>query len=184
LDRDWHPGHWSVTGRSLIDVPQQMHAFQNERARLLLLLTFAGLETICSSKLRSWIGPTNFIEGSIPLRSNFGLAGINDKIYFFGGYFEGEHNESFQSIFNIYLNGAVIFAIQYTVERADGLAFPGFRNDLFVIDPVDKTSTDISRACHGNPPAPRNYFGYIASGGKFYVMGGFYKTGSKDLSKF
>ncbi len=59
------------------------------RALLLLSLTITGLETTCSSKLRSWIGPTNFIEGSIPPRSGLGLVGIDKKIYLFGGYYEG-----------------------------------------------------------------------------------------------
>jgi hypothetical protein len=66
---------------------------------------------------------------------------------------------------------------KYAVQTADALALPGFRNDLFIIDPVNKISTDISRACHGKPPTPRNYFGYTVSGGKFYVMGGLYDAG-------
>jgi hypothetical protein len=85
---------------------------------------------------------------------------------------------------NNYVSAAVTVAIPYTVENADESALPGFRNDLFVIDPVDKTSTDISRACHGNPPAPRIFFGYIASGGNFYVMGGSYETGCPALPTF
>jgi hypothetical protein len=61
----------------------------NIQALLLLSLTMICLETACSSKLRSWIGPNNFIEGSIPPRSGLGLVGIDTKIYLFGGYSEG-----------------------------------------------------------------------------------------------
>jgi hypothetical protein len=68
-------------------------ANQNRRVLLLLSLTMSGLQISISSKLRTWIGPTNFIEGSIPPRSGLGLAGINDKIYLFGGYFEGDQTE-------------------------------------------------------------------------------------------
>ncbi len=43
-----------------------------------------------AAKQRSWTGPTNFFEGSISARSFFGIAGIDEKIYLFGGYNDGQ----------------------------------------------------------------------------------------------
>ena len=45
------------------------------------------LAEIYGAKLRSWLGPTQFVQGSPPLaRNHHGLAALNDTLYVFGGY--------------------------------------------------------------------------------------------------
>jgi hypothetical protein len=59
----------------------------------------------------------------------------------------------------------------------DCFSSPELRNDIFVIDHIAKTSTDISSGVHGTVPTPRTYFACTAVAGKLYVMGGFSGSG-------
>jgi hypothetical protein len=63
-------------------------------ALFFLLLIFTGLQPSFSAKLRSWIGPINFIEGTIPSkRRGPCIVEIDEKIYIFGGSGDGEEQE-------------------------------------------------------------------------------------------
>ncbi len=63
-------------------------------------------------------------------------------------------------------------------------ACPGqFKNDLFVIDPIARTSVDLTSAVHGTPPTQRSFFVYTAFGGKLYVMGGFFGSGNASSTR-
>ena len=66
-------------------------------------------------------------------------------------------------------------AAAFSSEASD---FSDLLNDLFVIDPVALTSTDLSHVRHGEPPIPRLYFGYTAAGGKLFVFGGIFGSGN------
>jgi hypothetical protein len=57
---------------------------------MVMLLVGLMLSPLCASdaaKLRSWVGPDYFFEGSLPsIRSGHGLASKDDgKVYVFGG---------------------------------------------------------------------------------------------------
>jgi hypothetical protein len=49
---------------------------------------------IYAAKQRLWIGPNNFFEGTISKRSLFSIAGIDEKVYLFGGYDDGQSQKS------------------------------------------------------------------------------------------
>jgi hypothetical protein len=59
-------------------------------SKMVLLLIWLTLSLLCASdaaKLRSWVGPNYFFEGSLPSnRSSHSLASTDDgKVYVFGG---------------------------------------------------------------------------------------------------
>jgi hypothetical protein len=74
-----------------------------DRAIILLLFAFNGLRPSDSRKQRSWVGPTNFFEGTIPpKRSGLGLVEIEEKIYIFGGYSDGEKQQFYRFSFFVW----------------------------------------------------------------------------------
>ncbi len=51
-----------------------------------------------ASKLRSWLGPTNFAQGTAPSRRyGHGFAEVDGSFYVFGGFGTGQHSRSVAS---------------------------------------------------------------------------------------
>ncbi len=75
---------------------------------LLCTVAIAFTLTLCeASKLRSWLGPTNFAQGTAPSkRYGHGFAEIDGSFYVFGGFGTGQHGLSFKKLlyFNIVIN--------------------------------------------------------------------------------
>ncbi len=75
-----------------------LHALRRialDRVLVLIWFTFTGLRRSNSTKQRSWVGPVNFFEGTVPpKRSGLGLVEINERTYIFGGYSDGEKHKS------------------------------------------------------------------------------------------
>ena len=126
--------------------------------RVLLTIAFYFFQIVKSSKRRSWLGPTQFLEGIVPTQRIFhGLVAGGDRLYVFGGYSN---------------NGAVI--LQFLKANTNNKFISGaFLNDLQLFDPAKAVWTDITPNAQGSSPSPRRSMGFAADDeGKLYVFGG------------
>ncbi len=64
---------------------------QSSRAILaIFLLQTIFLQTIVAAKRRTWLGPTNLVQGTPPTsRSDHGIEEVDGKVFVFGGKDEG-----------------------------------------------------------------------------------------------
>ena len=153
------------------------------------LMASLSLLSLCqASKLRSWRGPTNFVQGTAPSkRYGHGFAEIEGEFYVFGGFSTGQllfyHNTHQPSEFTLrYFSTLFLYHNVHhsTVSSGDWPPILAGRcvNDLFVFGPSRMMWTDLSDATSGTPPSPRYNHGFKAAGGKLFVFGGKDGTGS------